>query len=414
MTATRAVDSRTKSVADIRAAFPAQSRMHAGKTVAYFDGPGGTQVPQSVVDSMQDYLLNHNANTHWAYPSSEETDKLIADSRVTLADFLNCSPDEVAFGLNMTTLTFHVARALGWMWGKGDEILITDLDHHANIAPWRVLERERGVTLRSVPFDPRSGELMMNELARQLTPRTKLVAIGFASNALGTINDLEEIMLVARDVDALVYVDAVHAAPHVLPDVKELDCDFLACSAYKFYGPHIGVMYARRELANSFDIPRLEPAPSEMPERIETGTGNHEGMVGAAAAVDFLASLTPGDNRRSRLSGTFDALHARGQKLVERMWSGLRQINGVTLYGPEPDRPRTPTVAFTLRGKSPEQVTRELAQKGVFVSHGDFYAATVIEKLGRQPDGVIRAGAACYTSEDDVERLIEAVRAAAG
>ena len=401
---------RTASVAEIRAAFPALSRMHGGKSVAYFDGPGGTQVPRQVVAAMSDYLLEHNANTHWAYPTSEETDALIASSRATMADFLNCSSDEVAFGLNMTTLTFHVARALGWLWGKGDEIIVTDLDHHANIAPWKVLERERGVTVRSVPFNIENGELRMSELARLLTPRTRLVAIGAASNALGTVNDLEEIMMMVRGVDALAYVDAVHAAPHILPDVRELDCDFLACSAYKFHGPHIGVMYARRDIANNLDIPRLDPAPAEMPERIETGTGNHEGMAGAAAAVDFLADLSSGDSRRSRLQQTFAALHARGQKLVERMWSGLQRIDGVTLYGPAPDRPRTPTIAFNVRGKSAEHVARQLSQSGLFVSHGDFYAATVIEKLGVAPEGVVRAGAACYTNEDDVERLVDGVR----
>ncbi len=403
----------TASVAEIRAAFPAQKRMHAGNTVAYFDGPGGTQVPEQVVAAMRDYLFEHNANTHWAYPSSAETDALLTDSRTIIADFLNCSADEVAFGLNMTTLTFHLARALGWQWGKGDEIIVTDLDHHANIAPWKVLERERGVTVRSVPFNPENGELRMSELARLLTPRTKLVAIGAASNALGTVNDLEEIMMMVRGVEALVYVDAVHSAPHILPDVRELDCDFLACSAYKFYGPHVGVVYARRDLANMMDVPRLEPAPAEMPERIETGTGNHEGIVGTAAAVEFLASLSRGDSRRARLRESYGALHSRGQKLVERMWSGLQRINGVTLYGPRPERPRTPTVAFNVRGKSAEKVTHELAASGLFVSHGDFYAATVIEKLGVQPDGVVRAGAACYTSEDDVERLVQAVQRAA-
>jgi cysteine desulfurase family protein (TIGR01976 family) len=402
------------TVNGIRAAFPALARTHNGHPVAYFDGPGGTQTAAMVVRAMNEYLERHNANTHWAYPSSEETDTLIAASRSTLADFLNCSPSEVVFGLNMTTLTFHVARALGWNWGKGDEIIVTDLDHHANVAPWRVLERERGVTVRAVPFDPRTGELLMNELARMLTPRTKLVAIGTASNALGTVNDLDEVMMMARGVDALVYVDAVHSAPHILPDVREMDCDFLACSAYKFYGPHVGVMYARSEVAQSIAVPRLDPAPDDMPERLETGTGNHEGICGAAAAVDFLASLARGTSRRERLANSFQALHERGQLLLERMWSGLAGINGVTLYGPPPERPRTPTIAFNLRGKSAEDAARQLVPDGLFLSHGDFYAATVVEKLGVGPAGVVRAGAACYTTEDEVDRLIDAVRRLAG
>ena len=398
------------SVDQIRASFPALRRVHEGNSVAYFDGPGGTQVAQPVLDAMQDYLVAHNANTHWEYPSSAETDAIISSSREVMADFLNCKPQEVVFGLNMTTLTFHLARSLGWSWEKGDEVIVTELDHHANIAPWRVLERERGITVRSVPFDVRTGELRMSELARCLTPRTKLVAIGAASNALGTVNDLEEVMMMARGVDALVFVDAVHAAPHILPDVKELDCDFLACSAYKFYGPHIGVMYARGELADKLAVPRLDPAPAEMPERLETGTGNHEGMAGAAAAVEYLASLATGSTRRERLQNSFAALHSRGQQLVEMLWEGLSQTKGVTLYGPSPDRPRTPTIAFNVKGKRPQDVARSLVRDGLFLSHGDFYAATVIERLQVGEDGVVRAGAACYTSAGEVERLVRAVR----
>jgi cysteine desulfurase family protein (TIGR01976 family) len=402
------------TLADARASFPALERTHNGLPVAYFDGPGGTQVAAPVVDAMRSYLCEHNANTHWEYPSSAETDALIAASRSALGDFMGCESDEVVFGLNMTTLTFHIARALGWAWGEGDEILVTDLDHHANVAPWRVLERERGVTVRSVPFDPVSGELIMSELARMLTPKTRLLAIGAASNALGTVNDLDEIMMMVRGVDALVYVDAVHSAPHFLPDVREIDCDFLACSAYKFYGPHVGVLYARREVGARLAVPRLEPAPSDMPERLETGTGNHEGIVGAAAAVDFLASLGSGSSRRARLQNAYSTLHERGQALVGRLWTGLARLNAVTLFGPEPDRPRTATIAFNLREMSPGSVVRELAARGLFLSHGDFYAATVIERLGVGADGVVRAGAACYTSEDEVERLIEGVKELAG
>jgi cysteine desulfurase family protein (TIGR01976 family) len=311
----------------------------------------------------------------------------------------------------MTTLTFHLARALGWNWGPGDEIVVTDLDHHANIAPWKILEKERGVLVRHVPFNARTGQLVMSEMGRAITTRTRLVAVGAASNALGTVNDLDEIIMMARGVDALVFVDAVHSAAHLLPDARALDCDFMACSAYKFYGPHIGVMFAREEVAQKLEVPRLEPAPSKMPERLETGTGNHEGMVGAAAAVDFLADLSVGQSRRERLQNTFGMLHATGQALVERMWDGLGGIRGVQLYGPPPNQPRTPTLAFTVSGISSEQVARSLAADGVFLSHGDFYATTVTEKLGVGEDGVVRAGAACYTTRDEVDRLLRSVAA---
>lgn len=397
------------SLEQIRGAFPALTRTHAGHPVAYFDGPGGTQVPRVVTDAVTDYLLNHNANTHWCYPTSVETDGMLNNSRAAFADFLNCGADEVAFGMNMTTLTFHVSRALGWSLQAGDEILVTDLDHHANVAPWRELEREQGIKLVSAPFDKATGELNMIELSRLITPRTRIVAIGAASNALGTINDLEEIMIMVRDVDALVYVDAVHSAAHQLPDVKELDCDFLVCSPYKFYGPHIGVMYMRKEIGERMRVPRLDPAPSDMPEKLETGTQNHEGMIGAAAAVDFLASFGKGATRRESLASSYDTLHKRGQRQIELMWEGLRGVNGVTVYGPSPKRPRTPTIAFTVAGRSSENVAKMLVDHGIFVSHGDFYATTVIEKLGLGADGVVRAGAACYTSDDEVERLVRGV-----
>jgi cysteine desulfurase family protein (TIGR01976 family) len=366
-------------------------------------------VPQRVADAAQDYLLHHNANTHWHYPTSNETDAMIANSRQVLAEFFNCDDSEVVFGYNMTTLTFHLARALSWQWQPGDEVVVTELDHQANVAPWTVLQRERGITVRVAPFDPATGELEMARLAQLITPRTKLVAVGAASNAIGTVNDLEEIIIMARGVDALVYVDAVHAAPHILPDVRELDCDFMATSAYKYYGPHIGVLYARGSLTAELEVPRLDPAPPEMPERLETGTGNHEGMIGAAAAIEFLASHGAGKSLREQLRNSFAETHARCQLLMEQMWSGLAAVRGVTLYGPAPDRPRTPTIAFNLAGVHPDDVTRHLAQRGVFVSHGDFYASTVIDRLGVAPAGVVRAGAACYTSSEEVERLVHGV-----
>jgi cysteine desulfurase family protein (TIGR01976 family) len=400
---------RVAPVEEIRAQFPALERRHSGYPVAYFDGPGGTQVPRAVVEAMNDYLYHHNANTHWAYPTSAETDALIEGARAALADFFNATSTEIVFGLNMTTLTYHLSRALGYQFSAGDEIVVTELDHHGNVAPWRQLAKERGVTIRSVKMDPATGQLHWQEFEQLVTPRTKLVAVGAASNALGTINDIARAVHLARQVGALAFVDAVHYAPHELVDVRALDCDFLACSAYKFYGPHIGVLYGRAALLESIDFPKLIPAPDYAPDRAETGTQNHEGMVGAAAAVDFLASLANGGTRRERLETAFSALHQRGVALLTKLWEGLAAIEGVRLYGPSPEAPRTPTVSFTLDGYSSLAVAEHLAERGVFASNGDFYAWTVVERLGLVEEGLLRAGCACYTTDEEVERLLDGV-----
>ena len=398
------------SLESIRARFPALARHHNGRPVAYFDGPGGTQVPQTVVDAVSEYLLHHNANTHWAYPTSAETDALLDEARGCLADFLGARASEIAFGANMTTLTLHLGRALGRGWVPGDEIVVTELDHHANVDTWRQLARERGLVVKAVPFRVETGQLDMAALTAAIGAKTRLVAMGAASNALGTINDVRRAADLAHEAGALAFVDAVHYAPHALVDVEALGADFLACSAYKFYGPHVGVLWGREALIDTLDLPRLVPAPSTSPESLETGTQNHEGIVGAAAAVEFLASLAEGQTRRARLQAAFASLHARGQELLEQLWSGLRATSGVTVYGPPPGQPRTPTVSFVVRGVPSERVARALAEQAVFVSHGDFYATTVVERLGHAGDGVVRAGCACYTGPEEVDRLITAVR----
>lgn len=358
-----------------------------------------------------DYLYHHNANTHWAYPTSQETDSLLAQARDALADLLGCSAGEVVFGANMTTLTFHLARSLGRGFEPGDEIIVTDLDHHANIDTWRDLARERDLTIRAVPFDPATGTLDLPAFERLLGKRTRLVALGAASNVLGTVTPLEDAVAAAKSVGALVFVDAVHAAPHLALDVRALGCDFLACSAYKFYGPHVGVLFGRGSLLAELDVPRLAPAGDLGPGRLETGTLNHEGIVGAGAAVDFLAGLSGGANRRERLERTLEALHRRGEALVRRLWAGLAAIDGVRLYGPVPGRPRTATVAFTVGDLPSETVAARLAEEhSVFVSDGDFYAATVVERLGLGGQGLVRAGCACYTTEEEVDALIAGVR----
>ena len=397
------------SAEEIRRCFPALARTHNGYPVAYFDGPGGTQVPRAVVEAMNDYLYRHNANTHWAYPTSEETDAIIDSARSALADFLNASPTEIVFGGNMTTLTFHLARALGRGYERNDEILVTELDHHANIAPWRTLEKECGVKVRMVKMIPETGELDWDDFSRQLTERTKLVAIGAASNALGTVNDVKRARDMARSSGAKIFVDAVHYAPHGLIDVRDWNCDFLVCSAYKFYGPHIGVLYGRHDLLGSLDFPKLIPAPDTAPENAETGTQNHEGIAGAAAAVDFLASLAPGPTRRERLRAALEQLHKRGSALITQLWDGLSEIAAVRLYGPPPGTARTPTIAFTVDGVPSMEVAEKLAERGVFLSHGDFYAMTVVERLGQAPHGLVRAGCACYTTPEEVDRLLAGV-----
>jgi len=293
--------------------------------------------------------------------------------------------------------------------------VITELDHHGNVAPWTALEQDRGVTVRMVKMRTDDGTLDWNDLEAAITPRTKLLAINAASNALGTITDIARATALAQSVGAKVFVDAVHYAPHVLVDVRATGCDFVGCSAYKFYGPHIGVLWGKRDLIESLDVPRLAPAPQDSPERLETGTQNHEGIIGAAAAVDFLASLANGDSdsRRDALRASFGALHARGERLLAKLWNSLSSVDGLTLYGPKPGTPRTPTLSFTLRGFSTDDVAIALAKRGVFVSNGDFYAATIIERLGLVPGGLVRVGCSCYTSEQEVDRLIDGVRALA-
>ncbi len=406
------------STAEIRAHFPALQRVCHGHHAAYFDGPGGTQVPRVVVEAMTDYLVHHNANTHWAFPTSAETDEALLSARGAVADLLNAAPDEIAFGPNMTTLTFHLARALGRRLGPGDAVVVTELDHHANIDPWRALERERDVNILQVRMIPETGELDWDDLIRCLADhRVRVLAIGAASNAIGTINDIPRAVALAHEAGAIACVDAVHFAPHQLVDVREWDCDFLACSAYKFYGPHVGVLYGKRDQIESLDVPKLEPAPETAPERLETGTQNHEGIVGAAAAVDFLASLAigpagaPARTRRQRLEVVYDELHTRGSALLRRLWVGLSTTGGVQLHGPPPGAPRTPTLACTIAGWMSADASRQLAARGIFASHGNFYAMTVAKRLGAERDGLLRLGCACYTTDDEVDRVVDAIGA---
>jgi cysteine desulfurase family protein (TIGR01976 family) len=415
------------TIDEIRSRFPALSRTHGAHLVAYFDGPGGTQVPGEVPVAMADYLFNRNANAHWAFPTSAETERVRHQAREAMADLLGARADEIVFGPNMTTLTYQLSRALGREMSPGDEIIVTELDHHANVDPWRALAKERGATIRTLPLIPETGTLDLQRFPELLGPRTRLVALGAASNALGTLTDVAPLARVAREAGARVFVDAVHLAPHRRIRVGELQCDFLACSPYKFYGPHMGVLWLRSDLLEGMDVPKLEPAPNEGPERFESGTVSAEGMAGTAAAVDFLAGLADDGGslgkhhhadasaRSLLLDQLFSELVPREGALLERMWHGLAAIPAVRLYGPPPSGDRAPTLSFTVQGVSPRDVSSRLAdEKGCFLSHGDFYAATVMRRLGRHPDGMVRAGISIYTTAEEVDRVVEGVGIIAG
>jgi cysteine desulfurase family protein (TIGR01976 family) len=412
----------------VRRQFPALARTIDGLPAAYFDSPGGTQVPQRVVDAVIDYLVNHNSNVHGFFATTIESDHLLADARDALADFLGCEWDEVAFGANTTTLNFLLAHSLARDLSEGDEIVITEIDHEANRGPWLSLQ-DRGVVVREVPVDPATCTLDWEAFAAIVNERTKIVATVWASNAVGTINDVARVVALAREVGALTVIDAVHYALHGVIDVAALGCDFLLCSAYKFFAPHVGVLYARRETAELVRALRLRTQLRETPFKFETGTLDHEGIVGAGAAVEFIADMgrhhlrrvaaEPAlaarldglEGRRRRIVAGMLAAEAYEQPLARRLIDGLREIPGVTVYGPPDDHPRTSTVAFTVGDLHPEEVCRTLGEQGLFLWDGHFYAVRLVERLGLiERGGLVRAGLAPYTTDTEVERLLAAVR----
>lgn len=406
----------------VRPLFPALAETVAGRPAVFFDAPGGTQVPQPVIDAIADYLVHRNSNTHGGFLTSERTDETIAAAHQAMADMLNCDPEETVFGPNMTTLTFAISRAIGRELGPGDEIVVTRLDHDANVAPWRALE-ERGVTIREVDVDVEDCTLDMADLEAKIGPRTKLVAAGYASNAVGTINDVRRVVELAHSVGALAYIDAVHYAPHGPIDVRALDCDFLACSTYKFFGPHIGVLYGKRAHLERLQPYKVRPSSNEAPDRWMTGTQNHEGLAGVVAAVDYLAALgvaqagaAPAD-RRGALRAAMAAIKAYERDLSERLIGGLLKIPELTFYGirdPERFDARTPTVSFRIAGRTPRQVAEDLGRQGIFVWDGNYYALSLSERLGVEPlGGMVRVGLAHYSTAEEVDRLLEALGALA-
>ncbi len=415
----------TLDLSPLRREFPALQQTFNGQPLAFLDGPGGTQVPAVVIEAMARYLTEANANAGGAYLTSRRTDETIAAARRAMADFFNApSPDEIVFGPNMTTLTFGVSRAIGRELKPGDEIVVTRLDHDANISPWLALQ-EQGVVVRWADFDPADCTLDVDGLAALITGRTRLVAVGYASNAVGTINDVRRIGQLAHAAGAWVYVDAVHYAPHGPIDVQAIGCDFLACSAYKFFGPHVGVLYGRRELLERLAAYKVRPAGDEPPDKFETGTQNHEGLAGVTAAVDYLASvgtrygqefagLFPGfEGRRLALKAAMAAIQTYERALGWRLIEGLQAIEGLTIYGlTDPARleHRAPTVSFTLAGLSPSQVARRLDEHNIFVWDGNFYALAVTERLGLEgKGGLVRVGLAHYNTAAEVDRLVEVV-----
>ncbi len=401
-----------------RAQFPALAQTINGHPATFLDGPGGTQVPQPVIDAISGYLRRNNANTAGAYATSRNTDAMIAEARRAMADFFNCDPDEVVFGPNMTTLTYAISRSIGRELHPGDEILLTHLDHDANISPWRALE-ERGVTIRLAEINEEDCTLDMHDLTAKITERTKLVAVGYASNAVGTINHAEEVIRLAHKAGALAYIDAVHYAPHGPIDVRALDCDFLVCSTYKFFGPHLGVLYGKREHLRRLEPYKVRANTNAIPNRWEWGTLNHECIAGITACVDYLADLgrrvdPSASTRRSALLAAYKAIQQHERELMERLISGLLAIPGLKLYGirdPQRFDRRCPTVAVRIKGSTPLQLARKLGERGFFTWDGNYYALNLTERLDVEKDGgFLRIGLAHYNTTEEVERLLAALR----
>jgi cysteine desulfurase family protein (TIGR01976 family) len=425
----------------VREQFPALALKVDGRPAAFLDGPGGTQVPQRVIEAISEYLRTSNANTCGAYATSQHTDQLIRQARSAMADFLGCNADEIVFGPNMTSLTYAISRAMGRELVPGDEIVLTVLDHDANFSPWQAL-KERGVKIQIADIREEDCTLDMDDLARKIGPRTKVVAVGYASNAVGTINDVKTIVRLAHQAGALAYIDAVHYAPHGPIDVRGLDCDFLVCSTYKFFGPHMGVLYGKREHLARFQPYKLRANTNAVPQRWEWGTLNHECLAGIVACVEYWAelgrrslgvpasipvggpdALTPpaerswAPTRRDIIKTAYRAICAHERNLIERMLRGLAQIPPWRLYGiSDPARldHRCPTFAVRNPGYTPLELATKLGHGGIFTWDGNYYALNLTERLGiEQNGGFLRIGFVHYNTEDEVDRILERLQSLA-
>jgi len=401
---------RTFDVQAVREQFPALTRTYNDRGVVYFDGPGGSQAARQAIDAITGYMERGGANLHGVFPTSTETDEILADARMASADLLGAAPDEIAFGANMTTLTFEISRAIARGWDRDSEIVVTELDHRANVDPWLIAAAEQGARVRWVRVDPETLTLDGDDLQRNINERTKLVAIGLASNAVGTINDVAAVAERAHNAGALVAIDAVHAAPHIPVDRDAIGADIITCSAYKFFGPHVGVMAIKRDHFEKMGVYRLDPAPDHIPDKLETGTQNHEGIAGVKGALDFISSLGEGSSQREKLTSAMKVIEEHEAALAETFRAGLRDLPGVELYAAPNGVRKTPTIAFRVQGHTTEEVCVRMLEHGFFIAAGDFYASTLAERLGiGDGGGFIRAGLAPYNTEDEVETFIEAL-----
>ncbi|HEY6304762.1 MAG TPA: cysteine desulfurase-like protein [Terriglobales bacterium] len=422
----------------VRSQFPALAQIVNGHPAVFLDGPGGTQVPRRLIEAIADYLSRNNANTGGAYRTSHNTDRMIAEARSAMGDFLNCDADEIVFGPNMTTLTYSMSRALGRKLGPGDEIVLTLLDHDANFSPWKALE-EKGVVIRAVKFNEEDCTLDMQDLAAKIGSRARLVAVGYASNAVGTINNVAEVVRLARQAGALSYIDAVHYAPHGPIDVRALDCDFLVCSTYKFFGPHMGVLYGKREQLKTVHPYKVRPNTDNIPNCWEWGTLNHECIAGIEACVDYWeelgrrveTGLAPSETRqalplqqgrakpavttrRAAILAAHEAIHLHERKMMEKMIAGLLAIPGLKLYGisdPRRFEERCATFGVRVEGHTPLELATKLGERGFFTWDGNYYALNLAEQLDvERLGGFLRIGLAHYNTTEEVERLLAALQ----
>ena len=395
----------------VRSQFPALSRDVDGQPAAYLDGPGGTQVPKSVIDAMADFMRVGGSNHGGPFVTSRETDAVAASARRAIADLIGASPDEIAFGQNMTSLTLSVSRALAAAWMIGDNIVVTRLDHDANVWPWVIAARDAGVEVRWIDFDPEDGcRLQVDQVPEVIDRRTRLVAATAASNAVGTITDLEWLISAAHRVGALTYVDAVHYSPHGLLDVAALGTDFLAVSSYKFFGPHTGCLYGRTEVLNDVASYKIRPAPDDPPGKWETGTQSFESLAGITAAVDYIASLGEGDSRRERIASAMETIGSYEHAISERFLDGIAELPRVRLYGRHVPDSRTPTFAVSVSGVHPDEVAAALGVGGIFVWSGDYYAVEVMRRLGvANQGGLVRIGFVHYNTFEEVDRVVAAL-----
>lgn len=402
----------------VRQQFPSLKQTVGGQQAVFFDAPGGTQVPQRVIDAVANYLSTSNANTCGAFLTSARTDQVIADARAAMADFLNCDADEVVFGPNMTTLTLALSRAIGRELKSGDELLVTCLDHDANVSPWVSLE-ERGAKVRTADIKPGDCTLDMFDLSAKIRRSTRVVAVGWAANAVGTINDVGEAVRLAHASGAMAFIDAVHYAPHGPIDVRALDCDFLVCSAYKFFAPHLGILYGKREQLQRLRPYKLRASSEQLPDRWETGTQNHEGLAGLVAAIDYIAELgrrqdLAAASRRDAILAAYKAIRQHEQELTAQLITGLLAIPGLTFYGIRDlarlDQ-RTPTVAIRMEGQTPRELATKLGERGIFTWDGNYFAINLTERLGVESSGgMLRIGLTHYNTAEEVERLLEELR----